>query len=230
LLRLPERTRVASEGPFGGALRPVLVFVPTWPLNRVSFALMRRRLRREGWTEAVGVGLPIVGGDLLAAARALADAIDALSPADHRRPVILVAHGTGGLVCRAYLRWCGGTSRVAKLLTLATPHGGSKLYVLAISRFLWELRPDSDALRALAEDDPVPSAVDTTAVYSSFDLSIVPSRLAYYPGAGNIEVEGVGHFSMLWSRRVHQLVRENLEYVVPRTAAAAEGSNRQPAA
>ena len=208
------------------ARRPLLVFVATWPLGGASFAIMRQRLRDDGWTDSVALRSPLLGADLHAAARSVQRGVERAVATDPARRVILVAHGTGGLVCRAYLRWCDGVGRVDKLVTLASPHGGSKLYALAMNRLLWELRPESEVLRDLADDDPIPRTVECTAIYSSFDLSILPSRLAYYPGAGNIEVEGVGHFSMLWSRRVHELVRENLEYVAPRAA----GSDRAPAA
>ncbi len=223
----PHR-RVPSSTADDAAARPLLVFVATWPLSGASFGLMRRRLWHAGWTDTVTVSPPVLGVDLLGAARSLQRALERARRAD-ARPVILVAHGTGGLVCRAYLRWCGGLGRVTKLVTLASPHGGSKLYALAMNQLLWELRPESDTLRELAEDDPVPRTVDCTAIYSSFDLSILPSRLAYYAAAGNIEVEGVGHFAMLWSKRIHELVRENLEDVALRVAPSAEGAGTPPA-
>jgi len=219
----------APDVPAAGA-RPVLVLVATWPFNRGSFTRLRRRLRRDGWTDTVGVNLPVIGTDLEGSARALQRGLDAVAAVEPARPIVLVGHGTGGVVCRAYLRAGAGRTRVTKLMTLASPHGGSKLYVLATGRLLGDLRPEAAALRELGDGDATPSIVDCTAIYSSFDLQILPSRLAYYPGAGNIEVEGVGHFAMLWSRRIYELVRENLEYVAPPLAPPAEKPHTQPAA
>ncbi len=213
----------------GGDERPALLLVATWPIGRVCFWVLRRRLARDGWRDAALVSPRVFGTDLAREAQAVARAVDALAAGRTPPPIILLGHGTGGVVCRAYLRWYAGSGRVAKLVTLASPHQGSKLYALATSRLLRELRPESPLLAELAENDPLPSTVDCTAIYSSFDLYVLPSRLAYYPGAGNIEVEGVGHFAMLWSSRVYELIRENVEYA-PHAASPADGSGTQPAA
>jgi hypothetical protein len=222
-----------ARGPFrvsnGSRERPPVVLVPTWPLGALSLAVLRRRLRRDGWPDVIVTSLPL-RGDLIAAARALASAVDAACGGDQTAPVMLIAHGTGGVVCRAYLRWLGGLGRTTKLVTLATPHQGSKLYALALGGLPRDLRPESDALAELAVDDPLPAAIDCTAIYASFDVTVVPSRLAYYAGAGNIEVEGAGHFTMPWSRRVYELLRENLEYVATRGAPSVTGSGPPPAA
>ena len=222
----PRRAVSLSKTSNDARERPPLVLVPTWPLGALSLAILRRRLRNDGWPDVVVARLPL-RGDLAAAARALASAVDAACGGDASASVMLVAHGTGGVVCRAYLRWLGGLGRTTKLVTLATPHQGSKLYALALGGLPHDLRPESDALAELAAEDPIPAAVDCTAIYSSFDVTIVPSRLAYYAGAGNIEVEGAGHFTMPWSRRVYELLRENLEYVA---APPMTGSGASPAA
>ena len=76
---------------------------------------------------------------------------------------------------------------------------------------LAQMRPESPLLRRLGTDDPVPALVDCVAIYSSGDAVVVPPHNGYYKGAFNIELTGTGHMSMLFSRRVYALVRENLE-------------------
>jgi hypothetical protein len=84
------------------------------------------------------------------------------------------------------------------VITLATPHQGS----------------DAPAYRWLGAGPVAPpvvvSATDVTAVYSDFDAWLVPVDNAYCPGGFNIAVGGVGHFATLRSRRVADLVVENL--------------------
>ena len=70
-----------------------------------------------------------------------------------------------------------------------------------------------------------------TAIYSSFDVTVVPSSAGQYPGASNIEIEGVGHVGLLWSPRVVELVRENLEFALATASradmSAPEGARRE---
>jgi triacylglycerol lipase len=201
-----------------------IVCVPGWGLSRACFLLLRHRLRRDGWPDVWGVADG--RGDVAARARRLRDAVEACCARTGAARVALVAHGVGGLVCREYLRRLDGIDRVVKVVTLASPHRGSKLFALAPTSTLQALRPESPSLAELGADDPIPAAVDFTAIYASFDTVVIPAALALYPGAGNIEVEGVGHFGTLWSRRIYDLVRENLEYVSAEQALTARTRSR----
>jgi triacylglycerol esterase/lipase EstA (alpha/beta hydrolase family) len=192
--------------------RPPVVFVPGWRMNRACLLLMRRRLRRDGWAHAVGFNYRTAGGDLHRAAEQLRDAVERVCAETGAARVVLIGHSMGGLVCRAYLRHYGGIDRVASVITLGTAHQGTKLCALSTDPMLQDLRPECSFLAELATDDPIPGKVDFTAIYSSFDHLVVPAGHGYYAGVGNIVVEGVGHNGLLWSRRVYDLVRENLEY------------------
>src|SRR4029079_19012508 len=55
--------------------------------------------------------------------------------------VILLGHSMGGLVARTYVRRFGARARVAKVITLATPHHGSELARLAIGGGRQHVRP-----------------------------------------------------------------------------------------
>jgi hypothetical protein len=79
-------------------------------------------------------------------------------------------------------------------------------------------------LGRLAERDVVPELVECVSIYSADDAIVVPAANAYYPGALNIEVRGLGHLSLLFSRRVYQLVRENLAAA---PASEADGARRR---
>jgi triacylglycerol lipase len=192
--------------------RPPVVLVPPWPFPRLATWALRRRLRRDGWPPPVTASYGLRSRDALNAARRVRTAVDGILARTGARSVVLVAHGVGGVVCRMYLRELGGLGKVGKLVTLATPHQGSKLAAIVPHELAQELRPGSRLLHDLAEDDPVPASVDVTAIAAGDDLYVLPAALAQYPGAGNIVVEGVSHFGMLWSTRVYELVRENLEY------------------
>lgn len=87
---------------------------------------------------------------------AVKDAIDKVLDASGAEKVILVGHSMGGLASREYIQnssnWqSDGNHHVAKLLTIATPNGGSNATGLALGGFFgWD--EFSEAVRDLRHD------------------------------------------------------------------------------
>ncbi len=135
---------------------PVLL-IPGYCCNRALWRSLRRELRLAGRPVAtVTLDPPFAGIDRLA--EVLERRIDGLLTETGARQVVLVGHSMGGLVARAYLRRRGG-ERVARLVTIATPHHGTWLARLAAGRNGGQMVPRSDWLVALnAHDCGVPSA------------------------------------------------------------------------
>ena len=52
--------------------------------------------------------------------------------------------------------------------------------------------------------------MQVTSIFSTFDAKILPHRNGYYPGAMNVEVDGIGHDALLVSPKVYLLLREAL--------------------
>jgi len=202
-----HRVRELGDGP---ARRPV-VLLHGYAQHTANFLWLARRLRRDGWVHVYSVRHTALGGDIERSAARLGDVIDGIRRACGASHVDIVAHSMGGLVARACIRARGGASGIGRLITLGTPHQGTRVFsALRVEPMLLQMRPESPLLSRLGADDPVPSLVDCTAIYSVDDALVVPSSAAYYPGAFNIELRGLGHMSMLFSARVYELVRENL--------------------
>jgi hypothetical protein len=123
----------------------------------------------------------------------------------------LIAFGRAGVLVRYCLRRYAVTG-VRQVFTLATPHQGTEA-TLPWSASAQALRPRSPFMQHLATGDRVPQQFDVIAITSDFDAFIAPSSGAYYPGAFNIEVRGLGHFALARSARVWELIRENLTEV-----------------
>jgi pimeloyl-ACP methyl ester carboxylesterase len=143
--------------------------------------------------------------------------------------VHVVGHSLGGLIARYYVQRLGGDRRVESLVTLGTPHQGSRWAHLLPTPLVRQLRPGSSLLQELAQ--PVPSCrTRITAVYSDLDQVVVPtsSGRCDHPdlGARNVLVRGVGHMSLPIHRGVLDEVAATLAGVrrvapvVPVTAAA----------
>jgi pimeloyl-ACP methyl ester carboxylesterase len=190
--------------------RPV-VLLHGYAQHTANFLWLVRRLRRDGWLHLYSIRHTALGGDIEQSGRRLGEAIDRIRRESGAREVDVVAHSMGGLVARACVRARGPASGIGRLITLATPHQGT----VAFRRFardpmVGQMRPGSPLLARLAADDPVPALVDCISIYSADDAVVIPAAAAYYPGALNIEVRGLGHMSLLFSRRVYDLVHENL--------------------
>jgi pimeloyl-ACP methyl ester carboxylesterase len=194
------------------------VVVTGWVQHRGHLGGLARRLRRDGLSVMVASA---PGHDVESRAASLADTIGRLRHTHGGETVDVVACGTGGLVARACVRAHGRGCGIARLITLGTPHQGTRALPW-LGRFgrLAELRPASPLLQRLGAEDPVPDTADCIAIYSVDDALIVPSDAAYYPGAFNIELRGLGHLSLASSRRVYELVRENLGVGVTAQVAA----------
>jgi pimeloyl-ACP methyl ester carboxylesterase len=184
---------------------PGIVLIPGLGLNAGALSILTARLRQAGWSPLVLPGV-YWRPDIDTLARALGDFLRAL-PAD--QPVTaLLGFGVGGLVARQYLRRHPARG-IQRVVTLGTPHQGVLTGLTHLPG--WNaVRPDAAVMRHLAAGDRVPQQFEVTAIYSDFDAFAAPTELAYYPGAFNIEVRGVGHFTLLRSRRIGDLVIENL--------------------
>ena len=214
--RRPRRGADAPER------RPVLL-LHGYAQHPANFLSLTRRLRRDGWSHVYTLRHAPMFGDIERSSARIAAAIDRIRAATGAESVDVVAHSMGGLVARAYVRSRGADCGITRLVTLGTPHQGTQIFRrLAHDPMLVQMRPDSPLLQRLAADDPVPTLVECIAIYSTGDAVVIPPHNGYYKGAFNIEVAGTGHMSLLFSRRVYDLVRENLEAPLeaPRATAA----------
>lgn len=124
-----------------------------------------------------------------------------------KKPV-LVCHSLGGLLARHWLERGENRERVAGLVTLGTPHGGSKLAVLAPGRLAEIIVPGSAFLEALREAKPLP--FPCTALVSPSDEAVLPASGLLPPEGWTMRVTAAtGHFSMLfWPSVGRQLLEE----------------------
>jgi triacylglycerol lipase len=130
--------------------------------------------------------------------------------------IVIVAHSMGGLAARAYLRDHGST-RVAKLITLGTPHHGTALAHFGVGLNTHQMRWTaaeqegiaSDWLRRLAasEDESVYRLI--VSIYSHHDNIISPQTSSHLRGAENIEFHAIGHVALAFNPVIQaQVIRE----------------------
>ena len=195
----------AGQSPLLGNTLPVL-FVHGYACNRGLWWWMLRKLRWHGIRAgAVSLEPPYASIDALAA-QLHRDIEDFLAGSASDR-LILVTHSMGGLVARAYLKQ-HGSARVAKLITLACPHHGTRLAYLGRGRNAREMEPGSAWLAALGRGEAIP--VPFVNVRSADDNFIAPQTSSHLGGAQEIALAGLGHLSFVFSRRILKLLLQEL--------------------
>jgi triacylglycerol esterase/lipase EstA (alpha/beta hydrolase family) len=162
-------------------------------------------LRR--YLEAHGVGaythnLEPVYADIDDYADGLARRVEEICAGTGADKLVILAHSMGGLAARAYLRK-HGARRVAKLITLGTPHHGTVLARLGAGQNGAQMVPGNAWLQRLNQDAP---AAPTVSAFSHQDNIVSPQASALLEGARSVPLSGMGHMGMPFFRRIRELV------------------------
>ena len=208
LTRMRTRPRVPTTS------RPVMV-VGGGTATSGAMALLVARLRRDG-REAHACGYGRARGAHAKAGR-VASALRELAASTGARRIDVITHGEAGVILRSAARDHGCLDVLGNVVSLGAPHRGAALASFFGLRSLAHLRPGSRYLTSLADSDPVPEAVNFTAIASSFDAAVFPPELAYYAGAMNVTLDWVGHHALLTSERIYRLAKENID-IEPKAA------------
>jgi pimeloyl-ACP methyl ester carboxylesterase len=146
-----------------------------------------------------------LGGDIDGYVAQVEQAAARLCVAAGTQRLVIVAHSMGGLVARAWMRR-HGTARVARIVTLGTPHHGTSLAGFAPGTNAAQMRrhaaAESDWLRDLAASEDAGKRALITSIYTHHDNIIAPQTSSRLPGARNIEFGGVGHVALGGNPRI----------------------------
>jgi Palmitoyl protein thioesterase len=220
-LRPDHRVRPGVQPPAARALfaaDPLAARIPVLLVhglvdNRSVFTVMRRSLRRRGFTQVCSWNYSPLLADVAAGAADLGEHIERVCEQTGHERVHVVGHSLGGLISRYHVQRQGGDRRVASLVTLGTPHQGSLWAHVLPTPLIRQLRPGSPVLRELSE--PAPGCgTPITAIYSTLDEMVVPtsSGRCDHPDLDtrNVLVRGVGHMSLPMNRGVADEVAATL--------------------
>ena len=190
------------------ARRTPLLLIHGYQCNRGFWFWLRRKLEAAGWTVATH-NLEPVFSDIDGYADGIARRIDEVLAATDAPQLILVGHSMGGLAIRAYLRR-HGKAKVARMITLGTPHQGTRLARLGLGPNARQMCLGSSWLSELAARDVLPQGA--VSIYSCHDNYVYPQQAATrLEGATNIAIGGVGHVGMAVSPRLRDELLKVLE-------------------
>lgn len=200
--RQPFAWRKVGDWPeSGSAGARGIVFVHGYLCNRGFWSPWMREARRRGHPY-IAVNLEPVFGSIDEYAPIIDAAVARMVASTGRAPV-LVCHSMGGLAARAWRRACGQPSRVARIVTIGSPHGGTWLARFSHVANGRQMRSGSEWLRQLAADEAGDYGC-FTCWHADADNIVFPLSTATLPGADNRLVPGAAHVDLAFQPRVIQ--------------------------
>lgn len=206
-----ERLVLRPDPALSRCERLPVVLVHGYLSNRGYFKPLVRALEADPRVGPVFTpNFPVLATSIERFADELHAAVESIAEGCGHGKVILVCHSMGGLAAREYLR-TRGAARVARVVTIASPHHGTDLASMGMGLNARQMARGSEFLRRLeASEAASPPAIPATSIYTPHDNLVSPQDTSRLPWARNVTVPGVGHVSIIGSPRAFALVREEL--------------------
>ncbi|MDT0396402.1 MULTISPECIES: esterase/lipase family protein [Streptomyces] len=199
--------------------KPPVVLLHGFIDNRSVFVLLRRSLSQHGRQQIESLNYSPLTCDIRIAAELLGRHIEQVCERTGSHRVDVVGHSLGGLIARYYVQRLGGDARVRTLVTLGTPHSGTRVAPLANAHpIVRQMRPGSPVLEELALPSPG-CRTHFVAFWSDLDHIMDPleSACVEHPDltAVNVRVSGVGHLALPVHPAVATGIRQALDTAHP---------------
>lgn len=184
----PDHLDAPSAGRVG------VVLVHGFMCNRGFWNAWLRELRERGHP-CIAVNLEPPFAAIDTCEPCIEQAVRRLEELTGRAPVLL-CHSMGGLAARAWWRLRGQGGRIAHLVTIGSPHGGTWLARLSRRANGRQMRLGGEWLAQLARDEGPRPLPPTTCWYSNCDNVVFPASTATLPKADNRFVAGEPHVAL----------------------------------
>lgn len=190
------------------------VLVHGFVCNRGLWNRWMRRLREEG-IPFIAVDMEPVFGSIDDYVPIIDRAIAASAASTGLSPVV-VAHSMGGLAVRAWRARSGDGARCHGVVTIGSPHHGTRMARHSAARNAREMRVGSAWLASLEALEKSLSAQRFVCFWGHCDNIVFPSVSATMPDADNRHLEGTPHLHMIH----HPAVFEEVLHLVDETDVA----------
>lgn len=206
--------------------KPPVVLLHGFIDNRSVFVLLRRSLAQHGRQQIESLNYSPLTCDIRVAAELLGRHIEGICERTGSRQVDVVGHSLGGLIARYYVQRLGGDARVRTLVTLGTPHSGTRVVPLANAHpIVRQMRPGSELLEELS--GPAPGCrTHFVSFWSDLDHLMDPLETACIDHADlvaeNVRVSGIGHLAL----PVHPAVATGIRQVLDTARPGEETASR----
>lgn len=183
-----------------------VVLVHGFFCNRGLWNPWLRRLR-EAHVPFIAVNLEPVFGSIEDYRETIAAAVETLRTATSLAPVV-VAHSMGGLAVRTWLATQPDASAVHRIVTIASPHAGTRMARRGYAANIAQMRVGSVWLANLQARESDSTRNRFICFWSHCDNIVFPTRSAALVGADNRHLEATAHVQMVLHAAVIEAVLE----------------------
>ena len=204
------RKHINSPPGFASDLPP-LVLIHGIYNNAGCWLYLARKLRQAGYPVSA-----FVYSSMEASPERIAADLDACLRTWEERPdsqkPVLICHSLGGLIARLWALEAGNQERVHGIITLATPHGGSKLAALGLGKLVKNIRPDSILMQTLEHAPAITQYC--AALAGPGDEAVLPPSALLPPASWRFRLTAsAGHFGMLFHPQVAAALLAELDHI-----------------
>ncbi len=178
--------------------------------NRGYLRPLVRRLEAHGIAPLFVPNFPAAWTSIEAFAAVLDREIERIAAGTGQPRVVLVAHSMGGLAVREYLAR-RGPSKVARMVTIGSPHHGSALAAFGAGENARQMARGSRFLAELESAEArAPRGVPALSLYSAHDNMVAPQASSRLPWARNVVFPGYGHIALAGCAPVAEQVAQEV--------------------
>jgi pimeloyl-ACP methyl ester carboxylesterase len=212
---LPARIHAGKNKP-ATADNPPILFVHGLYHNASAWFAYRRWFRQAGFTNLHSFTYMSFGTNFDQVVSRLEENIAKLETNQPEHKPVLIGHSLGGLAIRAWLSRGDNEKRVAGIITLGTPHQGSKLAGLSTNTLCRSIIFRGPLIRTIEANDISPS-IPCYSLSSALDNMVLPQEGLHVRNAAWIEERTplVSHIGMLYhkptARQVMGVLRDIVE-------------------
>lgn len=194
----------------GNASRPPVILIHGINDNASVWLYLGHRLLREGYAVSTFSYLSLFTSMDIISSRLEMHMAEVEAAHPGKKP-ILVGHSLGGILARRWLKTPGNQDRVAGILTLATPHGGSKMAILAPGKLGKNITPSAGLIRELRES-AAPLSIPCVSLVTPTDEAVLPAASLLPPQGWRMRITNrTSHYAMLYCPRVARVFLEELK-------------------
>lgn len=186
--------------------RPPVLLIHGLYHNPSAWILFRRRLNKAGYANLYTFGYSSWNSSFFEILSRLEGTLEQVSNRHGGRRVILLGHSLGGLLARACIERKRNIPRVAAVITLGTPHQGSRLAGLGVGRLARSLVYRGKLIEEM-ERRRTPNNIPCTAILTPMDNMVFPKEALRvpFPGWEHIETLPVSHVWLLYDRHTAEI-------------------------